>query len=227
MPESLAASLPTASFSAGMPNSMHAAQAQVGGRAEFLGQQVGRQLKIARHGRDLLADLSARPDEQRQHEVGRREPGSPAPAGGPPVDSGAAAAAWWERPDGRSRVRKTVMRDPPFCAASLLDFGRLPTCSCPKASYSLAGSQATPPVRTCSVLSLIRRLTPPAHRLQPYPAGSTLSAVLQNVAGAADGVGGPGLRAVKFDHRPANLLGPLGISSGGAARPRPDGSTRR
>ena len=49
----------------------HAAQAQFGGLADFVGQQVGRELKIARHGRDLPTHVLAGANEQRQDQVCR------------------------------------------------------------------------------------------------------------------------------------------------------------
>ena len=54
MPESLMASLPTASLCVGNAEQHHAAQPQLGRLADLVGQHVERQLEVAGHGGDLL-----------------------------------------------------------------------------------------------------------------------------------------------------------------------------
>ena len=51
----------------------HAAQTEVGCLADLIAQQVGRELAVAGHGGDLLPELLARPDKQRQHQLRRAE----------------------------------------------------------------------------------------------------------------------------------------------------------
>ena len=58
-------------FFGGDAEENHAAEAQLCHLANFLGQQVGRKLIVAGHGRDLLPEVFTRPDEQRQDQVGR------------------------------------------------------------------------------------------------------------------------------------------------------------
>ena len=53
----------------------HPAQPQLHRLADLVGQHVGRQLALAGHGRDRLAQAVAGPHEQGQNQVGRREPG--------------------------------------------------------------------------------------------------------------------------------------------------------
>lgn len=53
----------------------NAAQPQVGRLPNLVGQKVGRDLVVARHRADLLAEVLARPHEQRQDQIGRRDVG--------------------------------------------------------------------------------------------------------------------------------------------------------
>ena len=75
MPASERASEPVASFVVGNAEEDHAAQAQFDGLGDFVGEHVGRELVIARHGGDLLSYAFARPDEERQDQIGRRKAG--------------------------------------------------------------------------------------------------------------------------------------------------------
>ena len=75
MPSSSRALEPVASLCVGMPKRMNASQAEVEGGADFLHQPIDAQLVVAGHGGDLLLDAAARPHEQRQDQVVRRQRG--------------------------------------------------------------------------------------------------------------------------------------------------------
>ena len=72
-----------------------AAEAQFDRLADFLGEQVGRKLENARHRGDLAPHVLARPNEQRQDQFGRREPGAADQSPDAPDDSAAAASESW------------------------------------------------------------------------------------------------------------------------------------
>ena len=73
MPSGLVESLPTASFFSGMPKRITPPTPRSRICADFLDEQIGRQLIIARHRGDFLPYAAARPDEQRHQQFGRRE----------------------------------------------------------------------------------------------------------------------------------------------------------